>query len=46
MIIEQLSVFLENRSGRLHEVFEILAKPKLTYLPVVWLIPPNLGFFG
>jgi hypothetical protein len=24
MIIEQLSVFLENRSGRLHEVFEIL----------------------
>lgn len=24
MIIKQLSVFLENRSGRMHEVFEIL----------------------
>ncbi|MDG5800847.1 acetolactate synthase [Marinilabiliaceae bacterium ANBcel2] len=26
MIIKQLSVFLENKSGRLHEVFEILGK--------------------
>ncbi|PRZ00666.1 acetolactate synthase [Marinilabilia salmonicolor] len=29
MIIEQLSVFLENRSGRLHEVFEILGKANI-----------------
>lgn len=26
MIIKQLSVFLENRSGRLHEVFDILGQ--------------------
>ena len=26
MIIKQISVFLENKSGRLHEVFEILGK--------------------
>jgi len=26
MIINQLSIFLENKSGRLHEVFEILSK--------------------
>lgn len=29
MIIKQLSVFLENRSGRLHEVFEILGNANI-----------------
>jgi hypothetical protein len=29
MIIKQLSVFLENRSGRLHEVFDILGNAQI-----------------
>ena len=29
MIIKQLSVFLENRSGRMHEVFDILGTSKI-----------------
>lgn len=29
MIIKQLSVFLENKSGRLHEVFEVLGHEKI-----------------
>lgn len=29
MIIKQLSVFLENKSGRLHEVFEVLGQEKI-----------------
>ncbi|MFO8002431.1 MAG: acetolactate synthase [Marinilabilia sp.] len=29
MIIKQLSVFLENRSGRLHEVFDILGRSNI-----------------
>ncbi|MFW5753493.1 MAG: ACT domain-containing protein [Marinilabiliaceae bacterium] len=29
MIIKQLSVFLENRSGRLHEVFDILGQSNI-----------------
>jgi hypothetical protein len=32
MIINQLSVFLENRSGRLHEVFDILGEAKISVL--------------
>jgi len=29
MIIKQLSVFLENKSGRLHEVFEVLGQENI-----------------
>lgn len=29
MIIKQLSIFLENKSGRLHEVFEALGQEKI-----------------
>ena len=43
--IQQLSVFLENREGRLDEVLSVLAGNDVNIVALVWLIQQNTECF-
>ena len=46
MIIPQLSVFLENKSGRLTEVLEVLGEENIRITALSVADTPNSGFCG
>ena len=45
MIIKQLSVFLENKTGRINEVTRILGEEGVNLRHLVWLKPQISAFF-
>ena len=46
MTIKQLSVFLENKTGRINEVTKILGKHSINMTRSAWQRLPTLVFFA